>query len=497
MKKSNIFKLLLVCMVMVLIVVLVLSYSRSTPDGEVVSTTGQKETEAEEYDDPSESDDPLIIFKPDYDGYAFTFLVQDYKDEQYNLVSECKSSYVLPDAVYRRNKILKDKYNINFELMRVTDLVATVRTQVLGGACSFDMIIGDGRKLAALAKENLLYDLSAVKYFDMTKSYWDSNAAEQLKIYDKLYFTNCDINVSEFGNVVYFNKQLIVDYDLTSPYEYLENNQWTLDNWASLVMAVSDNIDGESPWDDVWDEYDIYGTTYEFRNTAMFMYGAGIRATANDGNGGLKVTLYDTDKTESVFNRCKAVFSTANTWCIDDMSSNNDIKAKYRYARSLFCQDHYLFYYDGTRIIDEFKDMESEFGMIPFPKYDSSQSEYCTLYPHDGYLVAVPKVVEDIERTGKIIEDLNFYSSIIVKPAWYDVLLSRRYTRDEESEEYMKLMYENRVYDLGLIYDFGGLRTNFLEKDARTFDMTERNFKRALRNNVEAYIKQTYREIES
>ena len=438
----------------------------------------------------------------DYDGYTFTFVCQPYMDSQaYSvnyMVSESETSNVLLDAVYRRNELLKEKYNINFEQMQVTDLVTTVRTQVMGGACSFDMIIGDGRKLAALAKENLLYDLSAIKYFDMTKSYWDSNAAEQLKIYDKLYFTNCDINVSELGNVVYFNKKLIEDYKLTSPYEYLENNQWTLDNWASLVMAVSDNIDGESPWDDRWDEYDIYGTTYEFRNTAMFMYGAGIRATANDENTGLKVTLYDTDKTESVFNKCKAVFSTANTWCIDDMSSSDThgYNDKRNYARFLFCQDHYLFYYDGTRIIDEFEDMESEFGMIPFPKYDSSQGDYYTLYPHDGYLIAVPKVVEDIERTGKIIEDLNFYSSIIVKPAWYDVLLSRRYTRDEASEEYMKLMYENRVYDLGLIYDFGGLRTNFLEKDARTFDMTERNFEKTMRKNVEAYIKQTYREFE-
>jgi hypothetical protein len=73
----------------------------------------------------------------------------------------------------------------------------------------------------------------------MTKSYWDSNAAEQLKVGDKLYFTNCDLNVQEVAFVVYFNKALIEENSLTSPYEYMKNNQWTIDNWASLVMAVS------------------------------------------------------------------------------------------------------------------------------------------------------------------------------------------------------------------------------------------------------------------
>ena len=431
----------------------------------------------------------------DYDGYTFTFVCQPVMDSSAYpvnyMVSESETSHPLLDAVYRRNELLKKKYNINFELMRVTDLVATVRTQVMGGATEFDLIVGDCKKLASLAKENLLYDLSSIECFDMTKSYWDSNAAEQLKVGDKLYFTNCDLNVQEVAFVVYFNKALITEHALTSPYEYMANNRWTIDNWANLVMAVSKDVDGGG----VWNENDKYGTLYEYHNGRMFLYGAGVRATTNDETGYPQVTLFETDKAVTVYEKCKAVFSSINSWSINDMSGSktHGYNDKYDYARSLFCQDLYLFHYEGTNIIHQFSDMESEFGIVPFPKYDSDQSEYYSMYPYSCEMIALPNVIEDIERTANIVEDLNYYSEIIVKPAWYDTLLSRRYTRDDESEKSLDLILEGRVYDIGMYYDFGGIASKLLDADVRTSDISAMYTR--LKRHIDAEIKATFRDF--
>ena len=444
--------------------------------------------------DAPEGLDPEIP-PQDYNGYVFTFVCQPYMDSNaYSvnyMVSDGETQNVLLDAVYRRNELLKEKHNIDFEQMQVTDLLTTVRTQVMGGATEFDIIIGSSSRLATLARENLLLDLSSVERFDMTKEYWDRNAAAQLQIGDKLYFTNCDLNVQEVAFVVYFNKQMIINENLTSPYEYMENNQWTLDTWANLVMAVSDEVNG----DNEMTELDKYGTLYENHNGRMFLYGTGVRATTNDETGYPKVTLFDDDRAVKVYEKCKQVFSSVSSWSIDEMDSSetHGYNDKWDYARSLFCQDLYLFHYEGTNIIHQFADMESEFGVVPFPKYDSNQENYYSMYPILCAMVAIPNVNENLERTANIVEDLNFYSNVILKPAWYEQLLQRRYVRDDESEKSLDLILAGRVYDVGMYYNFGGVCSQLLDQDCRTSNINTMYAR--LKKAIDADIKATYRDF--
>ncbi|MBR5314366.1 MAG: extracellular solute-binding protein [Clostridia bacterium] len=439
-------------------------------------------------------ENPHIAAK-DYEGYEFTFLCQPYMNgNAYSvdyMVSESETGDTILDAVYRRNEMLKEKYNITFAQTQVKDLITTVRTQVMGGATEFDIVIGDCEDLATLARENLLLNLNSIDRFDMTKSYWDGNAAEQLLVGDKLYFTNCDLNIQEVAFVVYFNKQMIKDYELTSPYEYMENDEWTIDNWAKLVKNVSKDVDGGGEWT----ETDIYGTLYEHHNTRMFLFGAGVRATTNNDQGVPEVTLFNTDKTVNVYEKCKDVFKSFSAWSIDDMN-NDDTHGyddKWDYARSLFCQDLYLFHYEGTIIIHQFADMESEFGIVPFPKYDKNQKEYYSMYPYNCVLMAIPNSVEDIERTANIVEDLNYYSSVILKPAWYDTLLSRRYARDDDSEASLDIILEGRVYDVGMYYNFGGICKEVLDQDARKSNVTQLFARK--QKAINADIAATYRDF--
>lgn len=435
----------------------------------------------------------------DYNGYEFTFICEPYLDDNaYTtnyMVAEGETGDTLLDSVYKRNSYLSDKYNITFEQLRVTDLVTTVRNQVMGNSTEFDIIIGSARKLATLAKEGHLLDLKSVEMFDMTKSYWDNNAAEELLIGDKLFFTNCDLNVQEIAFVVYFNKQLITEKNLTSPYEYMDNNQWTIDNWSNLVMSIHEDANGDQQYTEV----DRYGTLYEHHNGRMFLYGAGVRATTNDPTTGKPVvTMMDSankDKTEDVYSKVKKVFSSASSWSIDDMSAQDlhGYNDKFDYARSLFCQDLYLFHYEGTNIIHQFADMESEFGIVPFPKYNAEQAEYRSMYPFMCAMVALPTTLkgEELQRTAQIIEDMNYFSSIWVEPAWYETLLKRRHARDDESEANLEIIKQGRVYDVGMYYDFGGLCSKLLDSDVRSGSSISTMYKR-LQSAINAEIQRTY-----
>ena len=50
-----------------------------------------------------------------------------------------------------------------------------------------------------------------------------------------------------------------------------------------------------------------------------------------------------------------------------------------------------------------------------------------------------------------------------VIPAYYDVQLKTKIARDDESSEMLDIIFAGRKYDLGSIYDWGGLTSKFSE----------------------------------
>ena len=92
------------------------------------------------------------------------------------------------------------------------------------------------------ARNGFLTDLHEVDYIDLSKSWWDQVANKDLNIQGKMYYTIGDISIVDnvFTHCVLFNKELIVANDMTSPYELVEQNKWTLDAFTALVKEGSD-----------------------------------------------------------------------------------------------------------------------------------------------------------------------------------------------------------------------------------------------------------------
>ena len=71
----------------------------------------------------------------------------------------------------------------------------------------------------------------------------------------------------------------------------------------------------------------------------------------------------------------------------------------------------------------------------------------------------VPKTAPDPERTSIILEAMASASSKIVIPAYYDVQLARKYSRDDESEAILDIIFENRVLDPVQAFNCGKVQT--------------------------------------
>jgi hypothetical protein len=95
---------------------------------------------------------------------------------------------------------------------------------------------------------------------------------------------------------------------------------------------------------------------------------------------------------------------------------------------------------------------------MPMPKYDETQNEYhhC-INPNVAAVYVIPKTNADYEKSGYIIDALAAESKNELTPAYYETTLKYRDLRDDESGEMLDLVFSNVVYDLGIIYDFGGV----------------------------------------
>ena len=94
--------------------------------------------------------------------------------------------------------------------------------------------------------------------------------------------------------------------------------------------------------------------------------------------------------------------------------------------------------------------MESDFGILPYPKYNAQQDKYYSrMEGCDMFFAPISASQDALDRTSVILEALSSESARNVIPVYYDLALKTKFTRDEESAEIIDLLFENRIFDLG------------------------------------------------
>jgi len=127
-----------------------------------------------------------------------------------------------------------------------------------------------------------------------------------------------------------------------------------------------------------------------------------------------------------------------------------------------FMNNRALFMWIRMRVVEVFRGMDANFGIMPMPKYDEAQENYRSLVnPYTGVLLGVPKTASSPERTSIILEALSAESKYTLQPAYYDIVLNRKFTRDEESSDMLDIIFSTQVYDIGGVYSFGGVFSDF------------------------------------
>lgn len=392
----------------------------------------------------------------DWEGKEFTILCRDgFADEIYaenmQVDQDSGASQVINDAVYERNSLFEDRCHLVFKHIPKEQTAVSTAVQNEAAAPTGDFILIDQRlgDTASLATAGYLADFLELD-IDLDGEWWDSGTAEFI-LAGGVYFMSGSLNTNDDGvtYVLIFNKDMQKTYENTvpNPYDTVRSGEWTLAYFNTVIQGISaDNGDGK------WDEKDTYGflTNWEYGNT--FFIGSDLRYINNTNSDG-EITLFLSDKAQ--MEKALSVLELSQSIYHNNNASYMSPAGQEPLGIAAFKENRGLFFGEVVNHLSNLtKSMETEYGILPVPKYDKAQEFYRTWTHPTGSTISITSAYpqDEAETIGMIIEAYAILSHQYLKPAYYDVMLTSRSVHDVDSAEMMDLMFSNRVYELSFYF---------------------------------------------
>lgn len=385
----------------------------------------------------------------DLDGYTFHMLGVSYATRR-NFPAEEDTGEVVNDALAERDMTVSERLNIVIKT-QAEDAAATVaqivKEAVLANDNVCDMIISDiASSLMPLMTGGSLYDMRTMDNLTLAENWWSEGMYENASINGRQYITMGDISPMKYyaPYCLAYNLKLAEDYGYSDLYEEVLSGKWTVDVFNTMLKDANTDLDGDGDIDDA----DFHGYSHVPTDiTAWAHYvGAGQKLSTVDADGNIVIPIGESNSVDVI----EAVREI--------LSYSPSITHPGNASAGIFMEDRALFYgnsYSG--IISNFRDMESDFNVIPTPKYDEQQEKYYS-FINTWCLggVAVPANCSDPEPVGLVMETLCRTSYMLVRPALYETTIKSKVARDAENAQVLDIIFDNTYIDCNGLFDIGG-----------------------------------------
>lgn len=430
----NMKKLLTVLLLAALVITVAACASSAgdTSSGTAASTAAETTGDGKVYDD---------LPAADFGGKIFTAAAYENANANNLVIVEAEDGEVFNDSLYKREQAIEDRFNVDIQQYLFPDSSGWVRTTILAADDAFDIASVRCTEGLAYWQEDLIIPMDQVPLIDLTKPYWDASLNKSLTLGGVQYIAMGSFNISTYDLTfaLLFNKDMINDFNLGDPYSMVKSGGWTYDKMNEMMTAVISDVDGDGKWT----EQDRYG--YLAHNKMVlpnFWISAGEMVISKDP-ADMPYLSMSGERFNAVFNKIFAITRDNNAWykgtfdfdiptvCIDMFSAK----------KSLFMDVSFFW-------IESMRNTDVEFGILPYPKYDDAQERY---YSRVSYYnpTLVPKTNSNLEFTGCILEALMCESANTVVPAYYEIALKTKYSRDDESSAMLDFIFSTRVVDIG------------------------------------------------
>lgn len=385
----------------------------------------------------------------DFEGKTITMHSRGDDESMDEVYIETLTGNIVDDAIYNRNLKVEERLNVKIEVFaadgweRYYNSITQLKASIAAGDAAFDIVAGWSAAIPQVSIEGLLYNLVGIDYLDFNQPWWNQSCIDELRIGGSLYFITGDIAKSYlYAMQMYlFNKKLAQDNNIENLYGVVREFKWTIDYVNSIVKDMYRDLNGNSEVD----SEDAFGLVTASTNDAdAYMQSFRVSMISRDENG---MPVLDVDE-ERLASCVEKVYDLlwGNQGCITD----TDGVAQYE----IFVSDRSLF--TTARMIEfeiTFNKMESDYGVLPYPMFDETQKQYGTRVQDALSLWCIPVDIVQPEISAAVLEALAAQSYRTVTPAYYDVALKNRYSRDADTAEIIDLIRSSAILNFECIYN--------------------------------------------
>ena len=445
---------------LLLLVAMVFSFAACA--GETVKDNS-KDTTAGNADTTAGNAGTTIAYEEDdlpadlnFGGEKVTILTIEDSLHDGEITTEELNSDIINDSVYNRERFVEDRLGVEIETVSV-DAYEDVNTE-------FDKMINaddDTYQICATKTvwfapyvfDSVLTDLYTVEHLDLEKPWWSQYFNEQAEVKGDLYLTTGSLSLSltRFLFAMFYNKNLAEEYSATYPeltdiYTIVENGDWTYDKFYSIAADIYENVNG----DNERDAEDTYGIGYQAGidiDALWSSFDVNIFSRTDDGWFELDV---NTDKLYNALEKIRVLLhDTTGCYVPEDKDDDalNDLSAKFADGGLLFMVNK-IHAAEGATL----RNMQDEYGLIPYPKYDDNQKEYYS-FAHDQYFsFSIPKTNRNPGMAGAVLEAMASYAYRDTHPSYLNVALKGKYMNDPQSRRMVDLIISGFKLDPSWIY---------------------------------------------
>ncbi|NCU26779.1 hypothetical protein EOM86_08680 [Candidatus Nomurabacteria bacterium] len=325
---------------------------------------------------------------------------------------------------------------------------------IKAGDTTYDVMYLRDNEGDKFVREGLLLDYEDVPNIDLTSPWWDQKVLALSSINHHFYYA-CnayDLTYYDRTHCMVFNKQMVEDYSLDSPYELVSSGKWTIFTMEELMKDIRKDVNGDGIFDDQ-DQWGYLSSSKEL--LANFWMGAGEQTVKKDSDDLLYYGLKGNERFISVIMKVFSVMWDEGSWCPSYKDAPTDIPAE---GILIFTAGRGLFMDETIRDLMTLRSADLNFGILPYPKYEESQEEYHSRIEAAYKIACVPINNSDTELTGTLMEALACDACNRLIPAYYDTTLISKVTRDNESETMLEVIFGSLFFDYGDTWWCGDIR---------------------------------------
>lgn len=362
--------------------------------------------------------------------------------------------HIVYSKIYERNSTVEARLNaeLNFIPSQTPDRVkisGELKNYFQTADGTIDIVMSTNNTIVQKNLSNYFWSINDSYYIDLDEDWWYKDAIMETSVDGyEMRLLYGDININVYGNAgtIFYNKDLYEQYLANGKgrdylYQVVLDGKWTLDYYYQLTRKSHIELGEEGTHDDIMG----FLLTRHGGPMVPLSVSCGIDYYKRDEATGLPVVNFmdgvNQSKSLDVFDRMYKLVHE-NPGCDAHLLGN--IGAEEGFQRS-FTKGNYIFSMGNLieAMNDDMRDMQSDYGILPYPKYDEAQTEYRSFMSNGTVLVGIPRTVSEdrmLDEISAVVECLASESYRHVSVAFFETALKGVYSRNDMDSQMIDII---------------------------------------------------------